>query len=387
MDSKNSLQLAKMKNSAQETRDYAFKMEAVKKNLMPPVDKEKKLRESCEGFESIFIQKMWEQMRATIPESGFLKGREEKFWQSMYDQELAKTMAGAGGIGLADMMYEQLSQSLRSVSKNTADARGGRPAGFAAELSPAPLLPTAQPQAKKADAGPEASARQQKSSALSGLYAEARQPGVLPDDSPREAAPPQAAVQPASGVAATRPKTEAETNPAIMAVLNELRNTRPAGAATDGQQAAEARGQNLGARPPLPAMEGNSQPSEHQGNAYISTLARPVHKPISGKRSVMPRAASGRRVPSGQPVNRNLPFTQQASQQTQVQTQAQSQIQNAFAAQPATAASIPGPAASGNNSPGVEALNAFAAQQKASQLVPGAGLPGVAATDTPKTGG
>ncbi|MDR0239463.1 MAG: rod-binding protein, partial [Deltaproteobacteria bacterium] len=89
MDSQKSLQLAKMKNSSQEARDYAFKMEAVKKNLMPPVDKAKKLRESCEGFESIFIQKMWEQMRATIPESGLLKGREEKFWQSVYDQELA----------------------------------------------------------------------------------------------------------------------------------------------------------------------------------------------------------------------------------------------------------------------------------------------------------
>jgi Rod binding domain-containing protein len=120
-------------------------MEAVKKNLMPPADKEKKLRESCEGFEAIFIQKMWEQMRATIPESGLLKGREEKFWQSMYDQELAKTMAGAGGIGLADMMYEQLSRGLRAASKDAADAAGGRPSGFAEAVAPAPLLRTATP--------------------------------------------------------------------------------------------------------------------------------------------------------------------------------------------------------------------------------------------------
>jgi Rod binding domain-containing protein len=169
MDSKHSLQLAKMKNSAQETRDYAFKMEAVKKNLMPPVDKEKKLRESCEGFESIFIQKMWEQMRATIPEGGFLKGREEKFWQSMYDQELAKTMAGAGGIGLADMMYEQLSHNLRSASKHTADATGGRSPGFTADLAPAPLLnPAAPPRTQTAADFPEATPRQQKPAALAG---------------------------------------------------------------------------------------------------------------------------------------------------------------------------------------------------------------------------
>ncbi|MDR0466604.1 MAG: rod-binding protein, partial [Deltaproteobacteria bacterium] len=179
MDNKNSLQLAKMKNSAQETREHAFMMEAVKKNLMPPPDKEKKLRESCEGFESIFIQKMWEQMRATIPESGLLTGREEKFWQSMYDQELAKTMSGAGGIGLADMMYEQLSRTLHSASKQTAEAMAGRSASFAAQLAPAPLMPASAPpsasspsQTKAAASAPEAFAQPQKPSALAGLYSE-----------------------------------------------------------------------------------------------------------------------------------------------------------------------------------------------------------------------
>ena len=88
-----------------------------------PVDKEKKLRDACEGFESIFIQKMWEQMRATVPKTGFLHGKEEQFWQGMYDQELAKKMASAGGIGLADMMYDQLSRTLVSSSRTTASAR------------------------------------------------------------------------------------------------------------------------------------------------------------------------------------------------------------------------------------------------------------------------
>jgi Rod binding domain-containing protein len=322
MDSQNSLQLAKMKNSSQEVREYAFKMEAVKKNLTPPADKEKKLRESCEGFEAIFIQKMWEQMRATIPEGGVLKGREEKFWQGMYDQELAKTMAGAGGIGLADMMYEQLSRSLRIASKDTADAMGGRAPGFAENLAPAPLLQgqAAAPQDNGAKA--DAPTRQQKSAALAGLYAEAGQP-----DAPGESnapidpgkAVPTGAAHPASGAAAqsVAPVAEDETDPAIVAVLNALRAAHHATPPADGPQ---ARGLSLGARPPLPPMQGDEARRGEPATAnYISTLGKPVHKPVSGKRTVMPRAASGPRAPADQPVHRNLPYSGQEMQQAQAQ--------------------------------------------------------------------
>lgn len=103
---------------------------------LDPAQKEKKLRESCEGFESIFIQKMWEEMRKTLPKSTLLHGKEEQFWQGMYDQELAKKMTSAGGIGLADMMYAQLSRSLVSASRATATdaSTGQRP--FTPEAAP-----------------------------------------------------------------------------------------------------------------------------------------------------------------------------------------------------------------------------------------------------------
>lgn len=95
------------------------------RNLSPEA-REKKLREACEGFESIFIQKMWQEMRNTVPKGGLLHGNEERFWQDMYDQELAKSMTSAGGIGLADMMYEQLSRNLVSASRSAVgQAQGG----------------------------------------------------------------------------------------------------------------------------------------------------------------------------------------------------------------------------------------------------------------------
>ena len=106
---------------------------------LSPEAQEKKLREACEGFESVFIQKMWQEMRNTIPKGGLMHGKEERFWQDMYDQELSKSMTSAGGIGLADMMYAQLSRNLVSASRSAAGASQSR--AFAPEA--APLLETA----------------------------------------------------------------------------------------------------------------------------------------------------------------------------------------------------------------------------------------------------
>ncbi|MDE5878491.1 MAG: peptidase M23, partial [Desulfovibrio sp.] len=47
---------------------------------LSPEAQEKKLREACEGFESVFIQKMWQEMRNTIPKGGLMHGKEERFW-------------------------------------------------------------------------------------------------------------------------------------------------------------------------------------------------------------------------------------------------------------------------------------------------------------------
>ncbi|MBD5642165.1 MAG: peptidase M23 [Desulfovibrio sp.] len=115
---------------------------------LSPEAKDRKLREACEGFESIFIQKMWQEMRNAVPKTGILTGREERFWQDMYDQELSKSMTKAGGIGLADMMYEQLSRNLVSASRSAA----GSATGAAFMPSAAPLLPEAEAEAPASSA-------------------------------------------------------------------------------------------------------------------------------------------------------------------------------------------------------------------------------------------
>lgn len=117
---------------------------------LTPEAREKKLREACEGFESVFIQKMWQEMRNTIPKGGLMHGKEERFWQDMYDQELSKSMTSAGGIGLADMMYAQLSRNLVSASRSAAGVNQGR--AFAPEAAPL-MAPPAPAAAADAQAG------------------------------------------------------------------------------------------------------------------------------------------------------------------------------------------------------------------------------------------
>ena len=96
--------------------------------------KEKELRSAAEGFEAIFIQKMWQQMRASLPKNPLHHSKEEEYWQSMYDQELGKSMASAGGIGLADLVVDQLTQ------ERHATPQGKNLSRIRMAVNPVPLL-------------------------------------------------------------------------------------------------------------------------------------------------------------------------------------------------------------------------------------------------------
>ena len=96
-----------------------LQIDELKKHIQGGQSKEKQLHEACEGFEAIFLQKIWEQMRQGIPKSGLLESRDQEMYQSLFDVELSKKMASAGGIGLADMLYEQLNVKLGKASRAT----------------------------------------------------------------------------------------------------------------------------------------------------------------------------------------------------------------------------------------------------------------------------
>ncbi|MGD9212360.1 MAG: rod-binding protein [Desulfobacteraceae bacterium] len=63
----------------------------------------------CKEFESLFLNYLLKEMRATIPKSGFLDGGQaEQIYTAMYDERIAQEMADRGGIGLAEIIEKSL---------------------------------------------------------------------------------------------------------------------------------------------------------------------------------------------------------------------------------------------------------------------------------------
>jgi flagellar protein FlgJ len=72
------------------------------------------IRQAAEMFESYFLQIMFREMRkTTLNENSFIpKSHAEKIFIEMMDEQVSKDAAAAGGIGLADMIYNQMTRHL-----------------------------------------------------------------------------------------------------------------------------------------------------------------------------------------------------------------------------------------------------------------------------------
>lgn len=70
---------------------------------------EKKLREVSEMYEKHFMNEMVKSMRSTVTESGFIKVNQgEKIFREQLDQEYVDAWGKKGGIGLSNLIYDQL---------------------------------------------------------------------------------------------------------------------------------------------------------------------------------------------------------------------------------------------------------------------------------------
>ena len=70
------------------------------------------LQKVSRDFESIFLSYMLKQMRRTVPESTLIeKSVAKDIFYEMHDEEIAKELAKAGGIGLGAILYKQLMQN------------------------------------------------------------------------------------------------------------------------------------------------------------------------------------------------------------------------------------------------------------------------------------
>lgn len=69
------------------------------------------LKEAARGFEAILIQQMVKGMRQPAAAGGLLApGPGRQLYQDIADEELARSLARSGGVGLADFLVRHLSR-------------------------------------------------------------------------------------------------------------------------------------------------------------------------------------------------------------------------------------------------------------------------------------
>lgn len=74
---------------------------------------DKALKEACKEIEQYMLSSIFKQMKAStqVGERLIEKGDYEEMFEDYLVDEQCKTMCEAGGVGLADMMYKQLSDT------------------------------------------------------------------------------------------------------------------------------------------------------------------------------------------------------------------------------------------------------------------------------------
>lgn len=81
----------------------------------PKIKEDKELKKVTEEFESIFLKMMIDSMDKTINRENnpFFGGKSEEIFRDMLNQERASSMSKSGGIGLAEVLYRQLSDKIK----------------------------------------------------------------------------------------------------------------------------------------------------------------------------------------------------------------------------------------------------------------------------------
>lgn len=74
-----------------------------------PAEQDAKLREVAQGFEEQFLKQIVKGMRSTVQEAGLIKtGMAGEIYRGDLDNEYVKNWLGKGGVGLADLIHQQL---------------------------------------------------------------------------------------------------------------------------------------------------------------------------------------------------------------------------------------------------------------------------------------
>ena len=99
---------------------------------------EKSIEKVSRDFESIFLHKLLSSMRKTVPKSGLLDSFATDMYRSMMDEEISREMSKNKGMGLGEMIYNDLSNINRvsggQAIQSTYTTLKTQPSGFGIKL-------------------------------------------------------------------------------------------------------------------------------------------------------------------------------------------------------------------------------------------------------------
>ncbi len=73
-----------------------------------------KLKKACKDFEGYYLQQLFNEMRKTVPDGGLLeKSQGRGIYEDMLYEEYAKNISSGTGLGISDMLYKQLSKTIK----------------------------------------------------------------------------------------------------------------------------------------------------------------------------------------------------------------------------------------------------------------------------------
>ncbi len=84
------------------------------------------LQEACREFEALFLQILLRGMERTVLRSGlFPEGLEMRVYRDLYYEQLARDLSGRG-LGIARLLYRDLSQKMGLKPASHSAEKGGR---------------------------------------------------------------------------------------------------------------------------------------------------------------------------------------------------------------------------------------------------------------------
>lgn len=87
---------------------------------------QQELKKACQEFEAIFLNNLLKSMRQTVSKSDlFGSSQQEDMFRDMMDSEISKSAAKTNSMGIADMIYRQMSGESRFSSVLKTDETEG----------------------------------------------------------------------------------------------------------------------------------------------------------------------------------------------------------------------------------------------------------------------